>query len=113
MFDYEKLIAYNKARAVNKKIFVILKRKFPYYIHNQLYRASVSMVINIAEGAGKLTKHERRNFYVISRGSVYECASLLDLLEDSFLVTSNEVLFLKKELEVVSRLLSGLIKSLS
>jgi four helix bundle protein len=69
------------------------------------------MVINIAEGTGKLSKNDRKNFYVISRGSVFESASLLEMLYDEGLVSSSELTSLKCDLEEVSRLLSGLINS--
>jgi four helix bundle protein len=73
MFDFEKLIAYQKAREVNKKIQkLLLDKKIKSFLRDQFYRASISMVINIAEGTGKLFKKDRKNFYVISRGSVFE-----------------------------------------
>ena len=113
MFDFEKLIVYQKARAANKNIQNVLNnRKIRPFLRDQLYRAAISMVINIAEGTGKFAKNDRRNFYVISRGSVYECASLLDLLWDERLVSEALMKKLKAVLEEVSRLLSGLIRSL-
>lgn len=112
MFDFEKLIAYQKARDVNKKIQKLLvEKKVNAFLRDQLYRASVSMVINIAEGTGKLSKNDRKNFYVISRGSVFECASLLETLYDESVINSKELDSLKVDLEEVSRLLSGLINS--
>ena len=112
MFDFEKLIAYQKAREVNKKIqkSIADKRVHPF-LRDQLYRASVSIVINIAEGTGKLSKNDRKNFYVISRGSVFECASLLEVLHDEGVMTEKELGERKRDLEEVSRLLSGLIVS--
>jgi four helix bundle protein len=69
------------------------------------------MVINIAEGTGKLSRNDRKNFYVISRGSVFECASLLEMLFDEDAINDEDLDVLKTELEEVSRLLSGLINS--
>jgi len=112
MFDFEKLIAYQKARDVNKKIQKFLvEKKTNVFLRDQLYRASISMVINIAEGTGKLSKNDRKNFYVISRGSVFECASLLEMLCDENVISDKELSVLKLDLEEVSRLLSGLIHS--
>jgi four helix bundle protein len=112
MFDFEKLIAYQKAREVNKKIQkLLLDKKINSFLRDQLYRASVSMVINIAEGTGKLSKNDRKNFYVISRGSVFECASLLEMFCDENIIIPTQLELLKSELEEVSRLLSGLINS--
>lgn len=112
MFDFEKLIAYQKARDVNKKIQkLLIDKKISSFLRDQLYRASISMVINIAEGTGKLSKNDRKNFYVISRGSVFECASLLEMFCDENIIKDNELTLLKSDLEEVSRLLSGLINS--
>lgn len=112
MFDFEKLIAYQRARAVNQKIQrLLIEKKVSSFLRDQLYRASLSMVINIAEGTGKLSKNDRKNFYVISRGSVFESASLLEMLYDEGVVSSSELTSLKCDLEEVSRLLSGLIIS--
>src|SRR3990170_8174657 len=99
MFDFEKLIAYQKARDINKKIQkLLIDRKISIFLKDQLYRASVSMVINIAEGTGKLSKNDRKNFYVISRGSVFECASLLEMLYDENVISDKELNVLKSEL---------------
>jgi four helix bundle protein len=112
MFDFEKLIAYQKARDVNKEIQkLLIEKRVNVFLRDQLYRASVSMVINIAEGTGKLSKNDRKNFYVISRGSVFECASLLEMLCDENIINNSELNVLKLDLEEVSRLLSGLINS--
>jgi four helix bundle protein len=112
MFDFEKLIAYQKAKEVNQKIQkILIDKKINSFLRDQLYRASVSMVINIAEGTGKLSKNDRKNFYVISRGSVFECASILELLCDENTISNKELEILKLNLEEVSKLLSGLINS--
>lgn len=113
MFDFEKLIAYQKAKEVNQLIQkILINKKINIFLRDQLYRASVSMVINIAEGTGKLSKQDRKNFYVISRGSVFECSSLLEMLCDENIISNTELTSLKAHLEEVSRLLSGLINSL-
>ena len=74
MFDFEKLDVYRKAKELNKEVqhFLRLNKKIDSYIRDQLRRASISMVINIAEGSGKFSPRDKSNFYTISRGSVYE-----------------------------------------
>jgi four helix bundle protein len=46
----------------------------------QLDRASASIVLNLAEGAGRRTAADKCGFYVIARGSAMECAAILDVL---------------------------------
>lgn len=48
-------------------------------IADQLRRASLSVPLNVAEGAGKTTTAEKRKYYAIARGSALECAAILDV----------------------------------
>ena len=43
-------------------------------------RASTSIVLNLAEGAGKHSKADKRRYDLSSRGSATESAALLDVL---------------------------------
>jgi len=49
------------------------------HITDQLARASLSIVLNLAEGTGKHTRPEKRRYYLIARGSATESAALLDV----------------------------------
>jgi four helix bundle protein len=57
-------------------------------LRDQLDRASVSTVLNVAEGAGRRTLPDKARFYSIARGSATECAAILDLLLARGLVTA-------------------------
>ena len=50
-------------------------------LSDQLDRASISVPLNIAEGARRSTPRERARHYTIARGSAVECLACLDLLE--------------------------------
>lgn len=47
---------------------------------DQWLRASQSIPLNIAEGNGKTTEADRRRYFEIARGSVFECAAIQDVL---------------------------------
>ena len=49
-------------------------------LRDQLERASTSIVLNIAEGAGRVSRLDRARFFAIARGSAMECAALIDIL---------------------------------
>ena len=49
------------------------------HLADQLGRASTSIVLNIAEGAGKFSKPEKRRYYLSAAGSTTECAAILDV----------------------------------
>ena len=48
------------------------------HLADQFTRASMSVVLNIAEGAGKVSKTDKRRYYLTARGSATESAALLD-----------------------------------
>ena len=57
-----------------------MTEKFPrgyYFLSDQLNRASVSSATNLAEGNGRFTTPDRRNFFGIARGSTQECVALM------------------------------------
>jgi four helix bundle protein len=55
-------------------------------LRDQLDRASVSIVLNIAEGSGRFTPAAKAHFYLIARGSAMECLAALSLLRARSLV---------------------------
>jgi four helix bundle protein len=50
------------------------------HLCDPLTRASTSIVLNLAEGAGKHSKTDKRRCYLSARGSATESAALLDVL---------------------------------
>ena len=113
MFDFEKLDVYKKAKELNKEILKFLKenKQIDSYICDQLKRASISIVINIAEGSGKFSKADKRNFYTIARGSVYECVSLFELIFEEGQINKEKFDGIYQEFETISKMLLGLINS--
>jgi four helix bundle protein len=49
------------------------------HLADQFTRASISIVLNLAEGAGKHSKPDKRRYYLTARGSATECAALVDI----------------------------------
>jgi four helix bundle protein len=113
-FAFEKLLVYQKAISFADATCT-LTRGFPrgfYFLVDQLNRAALSIAANIAEGNGRFTKRDRRNFFGIARGSVQECVPLLELALRQGLLQSDVHERLKADLEEIARMLSGLIKGL-
>jgi four helix bundle protein len=113
-FTFEKLLVYQKAVDFADAVCVTTESFSRGYgfLANQLNRASLSIAANIAEGNGRFTKPDRRNFFGIARGSVQECVPLLELARRRNLVSPDDHVRLKSQLEEISRMLSGLIKGL-
>lgn len=113
MFDFQNLNVYKEAKILNKEILNFLRqsKQIDSYLKDQLRRASISMVINIAEGSGKFSLADKRNFYTISRGSTYECVSLFEIILDENQINPDVYKNFYQKLEMISKMLFGLINS--
>ena len=59
---------------------------------DQFERATLSIVLNIAEGSGKPSRKDRARFYYIAYGSLKETMALLDLVGSSQLLKKADTL---------------------
>ncbi|MBL7081476.1 MAG: four helix bundle protein [Candidatus Omnitrophica bacterium] len=110
-FLFENLKVYKKAIAFADEISD-LTEMFPkgnYYLVDQLNRAALSISTNIAEGNGRYSKADRKNFFRISRGSAFECVPILELCKRRNLIKEERVRVLKDNLDEICKMLSGLI----
>ena len=80
------------------------------HLVDQLRRASLSISLNIAGGNGRWRANDRKNFSRIARGSAFECVPVLELCKRKKLITQESYVALKAELEILSKMLSALIK---
>jgi four helix bundle protein len=112
MTGYKKLEAWKKSMQLVKEIYV-LTRSFPkeelYGLISQIKRASVSVPCNIAEGIGRNYKKDTIQFFHISRGSLYEVETLLEIAIMTTLVTEEKCTPLSELIEECLKILNGLI----
>jgi len=81
LLDAEKLDCYRLAVDFQALAASLLpKRGGLASLRDQLDRASVSIALNIAEGAGRFSPPDKARFYSIARGSATECAAIVDLV---------------------------------
>ncbi|MBK9481304.1 MAG: four helix bundle protein [Bacteroidetes bacterium] len=83
------------------------------YIHDQLARASFSIVLNIAEGSGKSSNNDRKNYFTIARGSVFECVAVLDILREQEKISIDVYALNLKLADEISRMLFTMIRNLA
>jgi four helix bundle protein len=79
---------------------------------DQLNRAALSIATNLAEGNGRFTKPDRKNFFTIARGSAQECIPLLEVARRRGLIDGSTHSALRSDLESIAKMLSGLINGL-
>ena len=111
-FLFEKLDVYRKAVDFAQEIYETTKGfcRGSFHLADQLNRAALSISTNIAEGNGRYHKADRINFFRIARGSAFECVPLLEICRRRKLIGGERQATLRKEIEDISRMLSGLIK---
>ena len=114
-FMFEKLEVYQRAVCLSEKV-TRLTEGFPpkgyYHLVDQLRRASLSICLNIAEGNGRWHPKDRKNFFWIARGSIFECVPLVELCRREGLITEENCAELRAELEVLAKMISALIKGM-
>ncbi|WP_313095230.1 four helix bundle protein [Empedobacter sp.] len=92
-----------------------LTKDFPkeeqFGLTNQIRRASVSIPSNIAEGAGRRSDKEFLQFLYISMGSIQEIDTQLLISLNLNYLTKSEYEILLTKLDQISKMISGLIKS--
>ena len=113
-FMFENLEVYQKSVDFTDKTMAMTEQ-FPrgyYFLTDQLNRASLSISTNIAEGNGRFTKADRRNFFTIARGSVHEGVPLLELAKRRAFISHQICTELRNELQTIAKMLSGLISGL-
>ncbi|MCW3786555.1 four helix bundle protein [Plebeiibacterium sediminum] len=109
---FEDIIAWQKAKELTVTIYIKLKTCKDYSLKDQIQRASVSIMNNVAEGFERKSNKEFIYFLYVAKGSCAEVRSMLYLaLELNILEEdeTNELISLSIE---ISRMLSGLIKTL-
>jgi len=113
-FMFENLEVYQKAVDFTDQCCA-LTESFPRgygFLSDQLNRAALSIATNLAEGNGRFTKADRRNFFTIARGSVQECVPLLELARRRNLLKAEHHASMRDDLETIAKMLSGLINGL-
>lgn len=67
-----------------------LPKEYRFEIGNQIIKASLSVVLNIAEGSGKSTDKELNRYFDIALGSLYEVVAICDIMKNNDFITKSE-----------------------
>jgi four helix bundle protein len=79
LLQHEKLDVYKIALRLQVEMLDLLPKRGHSSLRDQLDRAMASVLLNIAEGAGRRAMPDKRHFYEIARGSTTEVAAIIDL----------------------------------
>lgn len=109
---FEELEAWMKARELTRMIYDITgKNEFSrdYSLKDQIRRASISVMSNIAEGFERRGDKQFQYFLSIAKGSAGEVRAQLYIALDARLIDEEQFNKLLIMAERVSRMISGLI----
>ncbi len=111
---FEDLIAWQKARRLVNQVYSLSRAERvsrDFGLRDQLQRAAVSVMSNIAEAFERSHLQEKLQFYNMSRASLGEVRSLLYVVEDNYQEQAEAAARLRGEMAEPGRCLSGLIAS--
>ena len=94
------------------KITNIFPSEEKFGLSSQLRRASVSIPSNIAEGAARKGKAEFRQFLYIALSSATEIETQLIIAKNLNFITDDNKLNLINDLNTISKMIQGLIKTI-
>jgi len=109
---FEDIISWQKARKLTNEIYKIFGKSTDFGFNNQIERASVSIMNNIAEGFERKSNKEFKYFLFIAKGSCGEVRSMLYLAKDLEKINEEKFTYLHKLSLEISKLISGLVKTL-
>jgi four helix bundle protein len=112
---FEDIDAWKKARVLVKEVYkVTAAGKFSkdFSLRDQIRRAAVSVVSNVAEGFSRQTDREFAQFLYVAKGSISELQSQFYVALDLGYLNQEEFDNLYGQAEEVVKLISGFIRYL-
>lgn len=110
MQDFRKLNIWSKAIEIAELTYKLsneLPNEEKYGLTSQMRRASISISSNIAEGAGRNSMKEFRQFVAIAQGSCFELMSQVFLCQKLKLTSDDLSTELIKESEYLAKMISA------
>jgi four helix bundle protein len=108
---FEDLIAWQKARELTREIYTVTKSgefKKDFGLRDQIQRACVSIMSNIAEGFDRASRAEFHQFLVVAKGSCAEVKSQLYVAFDVGYISNKRFNKLKELTDEVLQIIGGL-----
>jgi four helix bundle protein len=116
MNNYKDLKIWQKAVGLVVKIYE-MTHKFPndelYGLTSQIRRCAVSIPSNIAEGSGRNTKNDFKNFLGISYASTCELETQLIIANRIHFIDDNTLIHFQNEISEIQKMTWSLKKSLT
>ncbi len=108
---FEDIIAWKKSKELTLLVYKSFRQTKDLSFKNQIERASISIMNNVAEGFERQTNKEFKNFLFIAKGSCGEVRSMVSIAKDLGYIPSKQCSEINSLSIEISRILSGLIKT--
>jgi four helix bundle protein len=116
VFAFEELHVYRKALDFSAMVIGIIDEidtpRKHYRLIEQLEAACTSVPMNIAEGKGRHSKKEFKQFLFVARGSLYETIAMLQIFRKKSWLDTTKYEALYTEAEEINKMISGLINTI-
>ena len=109
---FEDLNAWKEARKLSNMVYILCKKlnlSREFDLSNQIKRAYISIMANIAEGFGRYGFKDSKHFFTTAKGSLLETQSHLYSIKDLGFLKEDEFMDYYRQSVVANKLLSGLI----
>lgn len=111
--SFEKLEVWQRSKDLAVEVCRMMQTWRDFALRDQMGRSAVSIPSNIAEGAERLSKAEFRQFLGYAKGSAGELRTQIVIASELGLLPPPVAERMKDELIQISRMLHGLIRSMS
>ena len=114
--DYRDLKVWQKAIELTSEVYKLVKllpNEERYALSDQIRRAVVSVPSNIAEGRGRGTNKEFVRYLLMSRGSLWEVSTQLEICERLQYLNNEEMTNARQLITEISKMINALASSFS
>lgn len=110
---FEDILSWQKSKELSLRVYNEFKSCRDFSFKDQIQRASISIMNNIAEGYERSGNKEFSKFLFIAKGSCAEVRSMLIIAYELKYISFDTYSKLSSLSTDISKLLSGLIKSIN
>ena len=109
---FEDLEIWQEARRLYREVYILLRQCSDYSFRDQMQRAALSVMNNIAEGFERRTKKDFAHFLDLAKGSAGEVRSMAYAAHDVGILTEIDTDQLRSKYEALSRRIASFQKHL-
>lgn len=115
MFKFQTLIVWQKGFSFVQSVHDLssrLPKEYRFSLKDQLFRAALSIINNIAEASGRETSKDKRYYFIVANGSLHEVINMILLIRKFGIIKKTEERKLLYQAREMCKMLHVIIKNL-